>query len=911
MSHTDTASDGTVGPAAPPVTGPGTGETEGPGRGGESAVSALTGGPVPNTRLARTLRRARRYCVWATAFVALMVPYWTVLGALISRIAPEDPPPGPVTELLAWAAVPVSVALAVLMFLLVRDRMDGRRTPAPRRYWTAAGLLVLVCALMWFTPYVFFVCASIWSIAVFLTPRERALRVTAALVVLPWLNLLFSPVDLQSTSALVYVLGAFLFAAFFGVNLALYCFVNFRLWDGVREATAGEQARSRLAVSEERLRFTEEMQGLLGHKLGALEAGARRAGQLVRSDPAGARTAIDGVHELARGTLRQVRSVVRGYRDIDLEDEVGSVSAVLAANGTTATVTGLEGLAAPPDTAALAAWVVREGGTNVLRHSDARRCGISFTVAEGAEQAPGELVVEITNDRAEVPAGDREDSGSGLAGLTERINRGGGTLAAVPTNDGGFLLRAVLPLSGGPRQPGVVLNENGATQVSPPGRPRTDGTPGTRSAGTSEDHRPTAQTAPAAREAVNQDEDGLRDTVPALTDDERRDRRIRTARHIITVVLGFTTLVVIAFPVLDVVYAPSQGLAVWPSAVGVLLSAIIAVLLIVLLIERMDGNRQPSPKLYWASLVLLAVTAVLLHSPLNAMFTIAAWWALGAFLAPRRTSVYVTVVLLLSPLPLAPTFFQHEGGLSALNPVLYALVWFASIAVALGLAATTLGMIWLWDITREAVAGQRARAQLAVTEERLRFARDMHDLLGHSLSALSVKAQLAGRLVDRAPDRAGAEMAEVQTLARQALQQVRSAVSGYREVDLQGEVDSAVSVLDSGGTRSTVTGLDGLDLPPKVAGLAAWVVREGGTNVMRHSDAEECQIGFTLTREGFEGPKGLVVEVYNDHARDVKTEASGGNGLAGLSERVALGGGTLSGARTKDGGFLLRAVIPL
>ncbi|WP_150248809.1 sensor histidine kinase [Nocardiopsis deserti] len=390
--------------------------------------------------------------------------------------------------------------------------------------------------------------------------------------------------------------------------------------------------------------------------------------------------------------------------------------------------------------------------------------------------------------------------------------------------------------------------------------------------------------------------------------DRDGDRRVRFARRIVIVSVGFTSLLVVGMPLLDVITAAASDWPLWRSLVGVAVSVPIAVLLIVMLRARMDGRRKPDPRAYWTSLGLLAVATLCIQEPINTVFFLAAWWGTGVFLAPRRRSAYVTAALLVLPWLVIP-FYGFE---TQFQPLLYLLVWLAMVFCGLMFAAGSLSMMWLWDISREAVAGQRARAQLAVSEERLRFARDMHDLLGHSLSALAVKAQLAERLVERAPDRAGAEMAEVQVLARQALQQVRSAISGYREVDLVGETEAVRAVLDAGGTKTVTTGLEGLVLPPRTAALAAWVVREGGTNVLRHSDAHECQIGFTLTRDSTVGPRTLVVEVFNDRARGGGQDGrESGNGLAGLSERVAMGGGTLSAAHTPEGGFLLRAVLPL
>jgi two-component system sensor histidine kinase DesK len=408
---------------------------------------------------------------------------------------------------------------------------------------------------------------------------------------------------------------------------------------------------------------------------------------------------------------------------------------------------------------------------------------------------------------------------------------------------------------------------------------------------------------------VNQDEAGG----IAGTDDptSRNGTKLRVSRRLVIVSMSVVPMTLVSWPTMDLVFSTGRELPVLRSAVGTMLAIPIAVLLIFLIRERIgfgyEGTARVSPWKYWVSLGLTMVAAALLQSPFTMMFMLGTWWCIGVFVGSRVRAAAVTAVLLVTPwalLPFVPT--GPDFGL-------YALVWTGTLLWSVLLASGFLMTIWMWDLTRDAINGQRARAQLAVSEERLRFARDMHDLLGHSLSALAVKAQLAGRLVDRAPERAVAEMAEVQDLARQALQQVRSAVNGYREVDLPTEVGSVREVLRANGTHVTVTGLDGLEVPADKAGLAAWVVREGGTNVLRHSDASECRIGFSVTEDASMGRDALVVEVYNDKVRgpDKEDGLSSGNGLSGLSERVAMGGGALSAARTGDNGFLLRAIIPL
>ena len=753
------------------------------------------------------------------------------------------------------------------------ERVNGRAVADPRLYWGTLVVVALMCVFLRVPFYIFCACAGAWCLLVFMAPWRRSLWISPVLVALSWIRVLLDPNGYASL-----LLGMdFVLAVFFTLVIWSGCVATFWMWDATREAVEGSQTRARLAVSEERLRFADDIRGLLGTELSTLAVSADHAGRVLRADPEEARRRIDRVHEAARGTLQRVRSVVRGYRDLDLETEVGSVRAVLEQNRTVTTVTGLRGLGLPPETAGLAAWVVREGGTNVLRHSDARRCRIEFSVVEAADDVPSSLIIQMVNDGAEV--GEVEDTGSasGLSGLAERVERVGGTLTATGTADGGFRLRTVVPLS------------TASLQGAPPSPVRPSETAPTTARSTVAS--PTSQ-----------------DTRKETADERERwvDRRFRITRLINFVMLGGSCLFTALFPLLDLVFSASGQGPMWRSALGLALCVPNIVLLMLLLRERLDGDRSPSPRLYRISLGLLAATAVLLGSPVASLFTIALWWSVGALLTHGRTTLIVSAALLFSPLVLLPTYAVPITDLP-----LYLLVWVGAVVAALLMVGTTLLTIWLWDASREAVLGQRARARLAVTEERLRFARDMHDLLGHSLSALAVKAQLASRLVDRAPERAAVELAEVQDLARKALGQVRSAVSGHREADLADEVASVSSILETAGTRTTVTGLETIELPSRVEETAAWVVREGGTNVLRHSDAEECQITFTLARGEAGENDTLVLEMHNDHARERVRDENGGNGLTGLAERVSASGGTVSGSRTRDGGFLLRAVLPL
>ena len=385
--------------------------------------------------------------------------------------------------------------------------------------------------------------------------------------------------------------------------------------------------------------------------------------------------------------------------------------------------------------------------------------------------------------------------------------------------------------------------------------------------------------------------------------DRTNRKRLRTVRLIVMGNIVALQLVLLSIPLSEVVMLVEATMVRPAMACLLMIPSVLAFL--PLYRSRMKGRDTPEPWLFWGSFSCMVVACLVVQTPLTAMLTLASWWAVCVVLLPRRLSVVVSVICVLLPWALVGTFPSGTMPLAA-----YAFVWFLLVLWGAFMACAMLTLLWLWDVTREAVLGQEARSRLAVSEERLRFARDMHDLLGHSLSALAVKAQLAARLAESVPERSAAEIVEVRALARESLQQVRAAVRGYREVDLAEEMDAVRGVLEANGTRVEVLGAESLEIPQEAASRVTWVVREGATNVLRHSDATVCRIGFILTRDADSGPKTLVVEMSNDRARD-SGEESPGSGLAGLSERVTMVGGTLSAAPTRGGGFLLRAVIPL
>ncbi len=224
----------------------------------------------------------------------------------------------------------------------------------------------------------------------------------------------------------------------------------------------------------------------------------------------------------------------------------------------------------------------------------------------------------------------------------------------------------------------------------------------------------------------------------------------------------------------------------------------------------------------------------------------------------------------------------------------------AAVTVSIGAMMLAFGRLIAANIQLE-----RARhelAGLAVADERLRFARDLHDLLGHSLSVIALKAELAGRLIGEDPQAAAVHVGELEGVARKALVEVREAVSGYRRPVLAAELDGARMALRAAGIDASLK-RSRAALDPEVEALLAWTVREGTTNVIRHSGARHCRVVIEP------GPNATSVEVSDD-GRGPGVPDPGGNGLVGLRERVERMAGRLEAGLGPDGGFRLRVTVP-
>ncbi|MFC9601898.1 sensor histidine kinase [Streptomyces niveus] len=303
-------------------------------------------------------------------------------------------------------------------------------------------------------------------------------------------------------------------------------------------------------------------------------------------------------------------------------------------------------------------------------------------------------------------------------------------------------------------------------------------------------------------------------------------------------------------------------------------------------------------------------------------------------------------------------------GVVALSGLVFGVPFARLLGCVLGVLIASLVMtftsgfsVWLVKAVWDLDSARELQARLAVAEERLRFGRDLHDVMGRNLAVIALKSELAVELAQRGgTEQAAAQMSEVQRIARESQREVRAVVRGYREVDLHTELEGARGVLQAAGIGFRLEGVDtgkgaggngtgrggtdgadgrsgaggaggGVDAGSGggaggTAGLAAdvqsalgWVVREAATNVLRHGDARQCTVRLTV-REGCDA----VLVVENDGLPDRAALARAGAespprpagaGLAGLRERLATLGGTLDAGPVDGTHFRLTARVPL
>ncbi|MER7580635.1 histidine kinase [Kitasatospora sp. NPDC097691] len=350
----------------------------------------------------------------------------------------------------------------------------------------------------------------------------------------------------------------------------------------------------------------------------------------------------------------------------------------------------------------------------------------------------------------------------------------------------------------------------------------------------------------------------------------------------------------LVFPALTAV-AMSGTVSGWAAVAGYAVVAVFCLCYALTAVALERGRRHWIKPLLAAMTVLFLAALPFAHADAFFLATVvvsavAVLWREHA----ARVVTAATLAALLVPWAVRP-WHSGPGGFQALALLFTALTCgaFAEIAAT----------------NQQLVAARAEVARLASEAERDRIARDLHDLLGHSLTAITVKSRLAQRLADRDRDHAVAEMAAVETLSRQALSDVRAAVTGYREVTLGGELARARELLRAAGVVADLpTAADAVG--PEHRELFGWVLREGITNAVRHARAARCSVELTATsveiRDDGVGGTGDGSAV----SRTGRGGTADGKGLTGLRERVAAAGGTVEAGPLAPRGWRLLVTVP-
>ncbi|HEX5086414.1 MAG TPA: sensor histidine kinase [Nocardioides sp.] len=319
----------------------------------------------------------------------------------------------------------------------------------------------------------------------------------------------------------------------------------------------------------------------------------------------------------------------------------------------------------------------------------------------------------------------------------------------------------------------------------------------------------------------------------------------------------------------------------WRGVVGMVSTVLFAAAYMVLWWRyRADRHRHlTTPPLRWslswivALFVLGAITVACIGEEGLACVVYVSVACVLVF--PYRVSIPIAIALTVGTLGL--------GGVEQ---------WGSQVGTAFGIMAASLAVLGLRAVMNrnvELIVAHQENARLAVDNERSRFARDLHDILGHSLTVITVKAELAQRLLDVDVERARAELADLERLSRDALTDVRRAVEGYRDITLPGELVRARVALQAAEIDADLPNSTD-DVPSDLRELFAWTVREGVTNVIRHSGASHCEVRLTAT----------CAEVV-DNGTATPSSSGHGSGLAGLRERAADVGATVVTRRLSPG----------
>ncbi|MFF4587813.1 sensor histidine kinase [Streptomyces sp. NPDC001388] len=362
---------------------------------------------------------------------------------------------------------------------------------------------------------------------------------------------------------------------------------------------------------------------------------------------------------------------------------------------------------------------------------------------------------------------------------------------------------------------------------------------------------------------------------------------------------AITTVVILCFFGVALTYAASGGL----GALGLTAFCVLMALLLGLQFCHSFPARAPR----WArhNRITLAAQAVLTFGPFA--FFGEAWLGMPGFLCS-------SCLLVLRP-ALAWAAF---GLVLVATGTVHFLVGYGAGELAYNMVATVLTGLVVYGLSRltgliaEVQAARDELVRVTLAQERVRFARDLHDLLGFSLSTITLKCELVHRLVRVDPERAETEITEIVQAARQASAEVRSVAGSYLRMSLDRELPAAASLLRAVGIHAEVRVAAG-EVSPAVDSVLATVLREGVTNILRHSKAQKC----VIRADTEDGSVRLVIA--NDGLRDARSAhfadvpggaGCGGNGLSSLAARAQALGGRLTSGERADGWFELAVTLP-
>ena len=324
----------------------------------------------------------------------------------------------------------------------------------------------------------------------------------------------------------------------------------------------------------------------------------------------------------------------------------------------------------------------------------------------------------------------------------------------------------------------------------------------------------------------------------------------------------------------------TSGLA---SLVGIALLVLFGAAYLVVVAASWEARRRREVRLLTVALLVLAC-AILPFSGQSGLTTFIFVAVAVQLVLPWRWAIVATAALVV----LLVVIERLVGWTDAWS---YA---FSVVAAAMAM----FGVVRMAERNRALLEAESERASYAVLAERERFASDLHDVLGHSLTVIAVKSELAGKLLDVDLERARAEIADIERLSREALCDVRSTVGNYRDVSLAAELASARQALQAAGIEPDLpNAVD--EVPSSLRQVFGYVVREGVTNVVRHSGADRCTV-----RVAADG-----VEVIDDGCATDGRTIIAGHGLDGLRRRAEQAGCVLEAGARSGGGFRLAVVV--